>query len=631
MSFRKIFEKIAGRPWAVSIFLLLIFFAVNGYKYGWDDQHLEIPLLKSLIDPSLYPGDYYVQSLKENFSSFLYPLLAKIITVEQIPAAYFFLYLLSRYFFLFWMYKLWTHITGERMKGFICTLSFLYVVRVSELLYQTFSHQEFAFAIIFAGIYYFFKERFLLASLILGLSANIHALYSGFPMFYIFVYLLLNINRHGFKDLILAPVMFLAGAAPFIVWSFQQHLASYVQPDPAVQLEWLNIYLSACSHNFILPLYPFKDLVGNVAMFFNATQSFLLLIILYVLNYIFDADFRENKKAQAFCIGAFLLLVLTVIFTYSYPIRFFVDLNLRRNEQYLLFLLSGYTMLLIIKTIERGTPLMAFCFGILFTLLKFGRTITIPAVSLMLILLSIDALKKRQPSWVKNVAMAVLFVLMVPCFYTISKSFTIISHRTVVLLNTAFLWGFLAFIYFALIRSKDEAKKMVLRKSMIFIPLIVFFLQYTYYHIERVQIEAKDGGFWLLQRDWRDMQEYVRNNTPKDAYIMIPYDLDMDNFRIFSERKILCSERDKGIVGFDINAGLEWSRRREDIKSFKTALTSSISTAVQKGILKYKVDYIVFMRYAAPPKDSPLLKHVYTNTTVSLYKVLSNPYMDGIK
>lgn len=629
-SFKKIIDKITQRPWAVSLFLLLIFLAVNGYKFGWDDQHLELPLLKSLIDPTLYVGDYYVESLKKNFASFLYPLLAEVISLEQISSAYFLLYLLSRYFFLYWIYKLWLYIIGERSKAFICTLSFVYVVRVSEFLYQTFSHQEFAFGIIFAGIYYFFKERFLLAALILGLAANFHALYSGFPMFFIFVYLVLNIKKHGFKNLVLSTLIFLVGAVPFLIWSFKRYLSGYVAPGPEIELGWLNIYRIACGSNFILPMFPFKDLISNPASIFNATQSFLILIFLYILNCAHSVEFRNNKKAQAFCLGAFLLLVLTVVFTYAYPMRFFVDLNLRRNEQYLLFLLGGYTTLLIMRTIERGTPLMALCFGVLFTLLKFGRTITIPAVTLMFLILYLNEVLKKEKSWLKTCLIVLVSFGMLPCLYTIYRSFSVTDLRGFVVGNLSIIWVVMAVLYFVMIKQKDNVRLMALKRAVYIVPMVIFFFQYTYYHYERVQIERDEGGFWLLQRDWRDMQEFVKANTPKDAIIMTPYDLDMDNFRVFSERKVICSERDKGIVGFDMQAAMEWARRRDDMKSFKTALTGSVTTAVQKGIIKYKADYIIFMRYAAPRKDTPLLDLVYTNTTLSLYKVKDIPYFDNV-
>ena len=108
-------KKILNNDWCIALCLSLVFLATNGYTYGWEDQHLEIPLLKSLIDPSLYVGDYYVQALKANFTSFLFPLLAKVITVAQVPTAYFILYLISRFFLFFYAYKLWKLISRNRL------------------------------------------------------------------------------------------------------------------------------------------------------------------------------------------------------------------------------------------------------------------------------------------------------------------------------------------------------------------------------------------------------------------------------------------------------------------------------------------------------------------------------------
>src|SRR5262245_31709889 len=131
-TFQSLFEK----PWFVALILLGIFFTITSYKYGWDDQQLEIPLLKSLIDPSLYQGDYYVESLKKNFASYFYPILSKVITVEQVPAAYLILYILARYFLFFYAYKLWLRISNSRFQAFICVVVFIYVVRIEEFLYR---------------------------------------------------------------------------------------------------------------------------------------------------------------------------------------------------------------------------------------------------------------------------------------------------------------------------------------------------------------------------------------------------------------------------------------------------------------------------------------------------------------
>lgn len=178
-------KKILTNDFFIGFLLLGVFLATNGYTYAWDDQHLEIPLLKRLIDPGLYSHDYYVDSLQKNFVSLFFILLAKFISVKQVPAAYLTLFLLSRFFFFFWVYKLWKFISGRVSIGIFCTLNLILLGRVDEFLYRTFSHQEFALAIIAAGIYYFYRERFILSAALLGLAANFHALYSLFPFLYL--------------------------------------------------------------------------------------------------------------------------------------------------------------------------------------------------------------------------------------------------------------------------------------------------------------------------------------------------------------------------------------------------------------------------------------------------------------
>src|SRR3990167_3451751 len=225
--------------WFVSLLILTVFLLTNGYQYNWDDQHVEIPLLKSLIDPSLYAGDYYVESLKKNFTSFMYPLISRIITVDQIPAAYFILYLLSRYFLFFWLYKIWKYISGQRLTAFLCTAMFILIGRVPEFLYRTFSHQEFALGIIFAGIYFFYKERFILASAILGCAANFHALYALFPMIFLGIFLMLGIKKYKFTSLLKSSFAFLICALPFLIWTAQRLLSAPTAADSKIYENWI--------------------------------------------------------------------------------------------------------------------------------------------------------------------------------------------------------------------------------------------------------------------------------------------------------------------------------------------------------------------------------------------------------
>ena len=120
------------------------------------------------------------------------------------------------------------------------------------------------------------------------------------------------------------------------------------------------------------------------------------------------------------------------------------------------------------------------------------------------------------------------------------------------------------------------------------------------------------------------MQHYVRNHVPKDALLLVPYDMEMGGFRIFSERKIVVSYRDCGIIGFNYEAAKEWQERIKDIEAFKVMVDAPITDAIVNAIFKYRVNYIVFMGYMSPKKNE-LLEPLYQNETFALYKILGHP------
>lgn len=611
-------------PWIIALLLLGLFFATSSYKYGWDDQHLEIPLLKHLIDHELYAGDYYVESLAKNFSSYFYPILAKLITVEQIPNVYFTLYIISRYFLFFWVYKIWQLIAKDSVKAFCCSAIFILIVRVPEFLYRTFSHQEFALAIIFAGIYYFFKERYVLAALILGLAANFHALYSLFPMYYLGLYLLFSVKEKGFKPLILSCVSFLAFSSPFVVWTLSNRLSVNAAHIDHSSTDWISLFILACPQNFIFPehpLMPFKELIGNFNVFISATKSYLFLIVLYWVNFFFNKPFRENKKAVVFSFGAFSLILLCLIFTYFYHVRLMIDLNLARNTQFLLFLLIGYTALLILDTVEQKSIVAGTLIAMLFVLFKLGDLAGLYASGVMFFSYCVYQSLKAENRMVKNFLSLISLACGVWFAQKLYASVMAIDMGEATRNSLILVFILLAVNGLLYCWIKNQKFRKLSLYLFLIIPLSVVFVQFSQYKKLRVAFEETGGGFWQLQRNWEDMQRYVQKNTPKDAMLLVPYNLEMGGFRILSERKIICSYRDCGIIGFDYNATVEWQRRVKDIEAYKFMMDASPMGAIQNAVTKYGADYIVFMNYAAPKQDNALLTKLYANSVFTLFKV----------
>lgn len=604
-------KSLLKNDWIIGLFLFLVFFVTNGYTYAWDDQHIEIPLLKSLIDPSLYVGDYYVQSLKHNFTTFLFPLLAKIISVQQIPAAYFILYLLSRFFLFFYAFKLWEEISRDRLTATLCVLSFILVMRVEEFLYRTFSHQEFALAIIMAGLYYFYKNRFLIAAALFGIAANFHGLYSLFPFAYMAFYLLWNAREEKGAKIFKTLGIFTLCALPFLVWTFQR-FATRTAAAPGLYENWIALYQIACPQNFLFLDQPLSEMFKHVPIFLKGTQQFWPPLALLAFNLVHNSLFRKDTKTLTLISVAGGMILLSFIFSYLVPNRFVLDLNLVRNLQYIQFILAGYTTMLLVKESREQSWIVAILLVLLFSLLRFGNYAAVWATLAMIFLLK--ATKGNRQAWI-----AFVLALIVTIF-----QITRLHLGPSVIAAIVILVFSLTGIYASHVLQKNEEIRKRLRYLLLLLPFVVITANFVYFHYLRLKVEQTGTGFWQMQRNWIDMQNFVRLNTPKNSLLLVPNDMEMGGFRILSERKVLVCYRDCGIIGFDYAAAVEWQKRLKDVEHFKVFVDGDIRPAIVKAVTQYRVNYIVFMRYLDPGKNE-LLDPVYKNEVFSLYKVLSNP------
>lgn len=611
--------KFLKSDWSVAGIILALFLLTNRYILGWDDQHLEIPLLKSLIDPELYAGDYYVESLKVNFSSYLYPLLARLISVEQIPAVYFTLYTMARYFMFFWMFKIWAFLFNSRAVAFVAVVSLFLIGRTEELIYRTFSHQEFAYAIIFAGIYAFYRERFILAALLLGVAANFHFLYALFPIFYMMVYLAFFHNNRKWKQFIGSGVSFILAAVPFLAWAVPQALAKRVHAGPVPLENWIAIFKIACPYNFFFHTYPLSEALPAIGQGLLNAGYPIFIVTLFVINWVYNPAFRADRKTLAVCFGAAFLLAICFYFSYVQPSRFALDLNLIRNFQYLQWILGGYTVFMTIQKIRAGSPWQGFLFSAIFVSLALHNLIAVLVILLCVGLYEISLITQKggpRPEASCFVRFGCPGLLVVLIALTIPDLTPLVFSKLLRYLPIIILTGS-GVLAFALFPKIPKSAKWL----FIIIPLIYMTAYFSYLTFVFGYQQKEGNGFWQLQREWEAMQHYVREHTPKGSRLLVPYDMEMGGFRIFSERNIIASYRDCGIVGFDYPAVLEWQQRIADIAPFRVFSGEDILPAVVSAVTKYNVDYIVFMRYYAPDNDNALLRKIHHNEIFSLFAV----------
>ena len=434
-------------------------------------------------------------------------------------------------------------------------------------------------------------------------------------MAYLGLYLLLNIRKYSWKLLLKSSLAFLLPASPVIIWAMLKRFGNPVTPEALAPEHWIPLYYIACPQNFLFDKIPLQHLFHDLRIFLSATQNYWVIIFLCLLNFLHNDQFKKDKKAHAIVLGAGAMFIISFIFSYIFPIRSIVDLNLIRNAQFLLFLLMGYTTTLVLKIVDNEKLLVAVFFSMLFALISLGEVVVGLAILFMTLLL-----------FLKNNIKALLGgmgVFVFALFFTIrSLGLKFFSPVESLGLSALFLTGFL-------VMRSSKAANPVLRnkKILVLIPLIVMTFHFLALH-HLYNKAVKNGlGYWKIQNDWEDMQRYAKAHTPKNAMILIPNDMEMGGFRILSERKVLVCYRDCGIIGFDLNAALEWVQRLSDIRPFKVFLTpgENINSAVLTAIFKYKADYIVFMNYYSPPDNIEGFKKMYKNGSFSLFQIEALP------
>lgn len=610
--------KFLKNNFVIALFLLIAYLLTNSYIYGWDDQHLEIPVLKHFIDPTLYPGDYYVQSLAKYFTCWLYPVLAKFITLQQVPAAYLVIFIISRYVMFYWVYRLWLWISGSCFAAICASLMFFLLGRTEEFLYRSLCHEEFSYMFMFAGLYFFYRERYLLAALIFGLGVDTHAIYNLFPMLYMMAFLFFC-HPNRFKICFQAAFCFILTSLPFLCWQIPISISREVA-HPVTADQWIPLYLLSCPQNFLFGDTPYKEVMSNIHLFLDKGCQYILLTALYLFHLVFNSAFRRDKKIHAIVGVSWALIVIVYIFDYLHPSRFVLDLNLVRVEQFVRFFLMGYTTIWAVQQIEGERPWLALGGALVVASTGINDLTALCCLAAVAMVYSLDALI-RSPKIGKMIVTGLYWIFAIFLVYLLINHLKTNPYMPYLWHKFRFVLGAMVLVFLLIFKFQNKW----LRRLLIILPLLGSFVSFCVFHYQYLQEKHHGLGFWQFQRNWVDMEKYVRDHTPKDALIMTPYDTDEGGFRITSERKVLVCYRDCGIIGFDYQAALEWQRRIHDIAEFKVYTDKPITDAVVTAITKYKVNYIVFMNYYAPPDNVPIFKKIYQNEVLSLYKVLVNP------
>lgn len=631
------FFSILSHPLFFALLITGIFYISHGYRYAMDDQLIEIPFLKMAIDPELYPRDDYVQTKHAHYLTFFYKSLGRIVLTEHIKPVYALLFFVSRLLMFFWMYKFWLLITKKRVLSLFCVLGFMVVLRSEMFLYRTFSHAEFALAPMFAGLYYFFKSRYRTASIILGVTMNIHLVFALFPMFYLVTYLLLKL-RHKFRVCLESIGLFTLFSLPVVIFYLRSKTGTSAGLGPEEFAEFFKLIRHYAPYFFFFGRLPLSEAFSSFFQGLISLKFIIFLITLYGTSLLISKEFRSQPKFHVMGVIIFLSLVLQFWASYIHPNLTVLCLLLNRQIGILSFILIGIYISGCWKALgERQNLLLGVVMG--FAMLTFTNK-DFSSIGFLILLLPIwiftgvvqvnkEGVSSSMPAealrgwglkyyirvWPK-LCLCVLFSTGIIIWGLIKMCQLVHANpfQSPLFVLVSWLMLLSAFVYYFV---PQGAKVMILR-IMLLIPLCVFLSGYTGRHIK--DMRRARTPIELIHKDVEVLGKHIRTHTEKDALFLFP-EIPYNTFRLHAQRSLVFSEADTGTFALDIASIKDYLVKLEHLGSFKfNAPRASYKQAVMRAIRDYNVDYIVFFRGEAP-KPTKTLSLVYISDLFALYKL----------
>ena len=568
---------------ALSLILALAGTAIVGYRFGDSNHGITVPILKRFMDPSLYPGDVMVATA-DKFPTVFFPLLARVLPgTDWIPFAFFVGYVASIAATLAAAYRIgrWA---GGTMEAGLLTVLFTFPVRVGlagEAIYRTaFSHSHVASALVLWAIVWFLEGRRLLPLLVLSLGAYNHLLYSAYMLVPLTLVVLAEARQRGRRETL---TLLAAAVVPLVPLA----IAMLGKSTP-MTAEWLELLRTRSAHHSAPSTWGDQ---------LPAAVGFLLLGLLSASS----ASAKKQKIFGIFLAGIALQFVVGTVFMELYPVKAVLQFQPHRCWRFLLVILFGWIATGVLAGWrEGGLPRIAAVFTTVVVFVANGLEPLLPAA------LVLGALLRRDAAPWARLAIPVALVF-VPGIGEGSISYDLLKDYPPRLFTSPAILGASLLIVLVVARQAAAPLHRRLVEGAVLASTLLWLWPHTY---RRERARWESGS-------WREMQNWVRVNTPRSAVLLTPPS--EVAFRVFSERTIVGEWKDGTQQYFDDAFVREWGRRMADLAGGATQRPDNFVGRSDADLLdlaaRYGATYVVLPR--EPPRPFPV---VYSNRHFTLYR-----------
>lgn len=524
--------------WPVPSALLLCLLAalsltwLNGYAFGDSNQTVQVPLVKSYVQPELYSGDILLWT-RAGYATVVYPLIGHLLPdTDLLEPVFFVLFLLTQTATLAagaaLARALFPLLPAAVPVAVLLLMAPLPSLAAERGFVTRFAHTDVAFAVLLWALYCWLRQRPMRAALLLGLAFNLHASYALHVLALLACDVLLRPRDWPRRTLFVSALLALAVALPTLAWA-----ALAAEPMSG---EWLRLVrLRSTHHSF--PLHFALDTYGR----------YLSVLALGALSLRHGIENASQQRLARALLGLVPLLVIGLVFSEWWPVKAVIQAQFFRSTRLLTCVVLLFAARWLVLTWRAGGAARCALPLAGVGLLLPGYDWLLPAALLLFLLLEPPRLSLR-----------VLWIVLALAGasrwggYTIPATlWTRTTASYLELATDGLVVGWLLVLVLA--RAARAASGRV--QWAVVVGLYVF--------LGCVSIPA---FYTRLTRDghddaWVRLQLWARANTPQaSTFLTPPY---LAGFRVFSERAVVGEWKDGTMQYFNAAFSLEWYARMQ--------------------------------------------------------------------
>ena len=301
-----------------------------GYHFGTFDQTIHIPFLKKYVDPSLYPGDPFLELRLQHYSYFWF-LFRPFYRAGVLEITLFIAHCAATYGTFWAVYGLSRTLFRNDLAALLTVAGFVFphigfagfpVIEFSLL------NRTAVLPFLLVGLNLYLQRRIVPAYALVGVMYNFHVISAQFVVAMFLFDGVLQLRRVGVWRLALGVAVFVVAALPVLIWKLGGSPVD-LTPRP----EWFTIIARGNLYNlfYLLPPYPHILLV---------TASGFAALFLFGIARRFPRAEPSDRTVTNFIGAALIILVVQVITAQWLPITIIVQSQIIRAG--LFVLIFGY-------------------------------------------------------------------------------------------------------------------------------------------------------------------------------------------------------------------------------------------------------------------------------------------------